>query len=91
MLHRAIRENGYALGIHGSVSRDGKGNDLDLIAVPEEFCVTPSEEMDRIMCDLIGAQPVQQEPNRGLLEPGRAHAYWKTAAESISGIVSQLR
>ena len=67
VLHPAFRENGYALAVHGSVSRDGKGNDLDLIAVPEELCVTPPEEMERIMCDLIGAQPAQQEPNRGLL------------------------
>jgi hypothetical protein len=47
VLHPAFRENGYALAMHGSVSRDGKGNDLDLIAVPEELCVTPSEEMER--------------------------------------------
>ena len=39
------------------------------------------------MCDLIGAQSAQQEPNRGCLEPGRAHAYWKLAAESIWSIV----
>jgi hypothetical protein len=67
VLHPAFRENGYALAMHGSVSRDGKGNDLDLIAVPEELCMTPPEEMERMMCDLIGAQPAQQEPNRGLL------------------------
>jgi hypothetical protein len=67
VLHPAFRENGYALAMHGSVSRDGKGNDLDLVAVPEELCVTPPEEMERMMCDLIGAQPAQQEPNRGLL------------------------
>ena len=29
--------------------------------------MTPPEEMERIMCDLIGAQSAQQEPNRGLL------------------------
>ena len=29
VLHPAFRENGYALAMHGSVSRDGKGNDLD--------------------------------------------------------------
>ena len=67
VLHPGFRENGYALAMHGSVSRDGKGNDLDLIAVPEELCMTPPEEMERMMCDLIGAQPAQQEPNRGLL------------------------
>jgi hypothetical protein len=32
-LHPTFRENGYALAMHGSVSRDGQGNDLDLIAV----------------------------------------------------------
>ena len=53
VLHPAFRENGYALAMHGSVSRDGKGNDLDLIAVPEELCVTPPDGMERIMCDLI--------------------------------------
>ena len=47
VLHPAFRENGYALAMHGSVSRDGKGNDLDLMAVPEELCVTPPEEMER--------------------------------------------
>ena len=66
-LHPTFRENGYALPMHGSVSRDGQGNDLDLIAVPEELCVTPPEEMERLMCDLIGAQPAQQKPKRGLL------------------------
>jgi hypothetical protein len=66
-LHPTFRENGYALAMHGSVSREGQGNDLDLIAVPEELCVTPPEEMEHLMCDLIGAQPAQQEANRGLL------------------------
>ena len=47
VLHPAFRENGYALAMHGSVSRDGKGNDLDLIAVPEELCVTSPEASAR--------------------------------------------
>src|SRR5580704_17321642 len=67
VLHPAFRENGYALAMHGSVSRDGKGNDLDLIAVPEELCATPPEEMERIMCDLIGATAVQDAPFQGTL------------------------
>lgn len=67
VLHRPFRVNGYALAMHGSVSRDGKGNDLDLIAVPEQLCVTPPEEMERMMCDLIGAHPVQANPIHGLL------------------------
>ena len=34
---------------------------------------------------------LNKSPTGGCLEPGRAHAYWKTAAESIWSIVSQLR
>jgi hypothetical protein len=67
VLHPPFRANGYALTMHGSVSRDGKGNDLDLIAIPMELCVTPPEEMERIMCVMIGATAVQDAPFQGTL------------------------
>jgi hypothetical protein len=41
LLDLRFRENGFAVTLHGSVSLGGKGNDLDLIAVPMELAVTP--------------------------------------------------
>ena len=67
LLDVRYRENGYALTLHGSVLVSGKGNDLDLIAVPMEVAVTPPEEMERIMCELLDATPVPVEPRLGLL------------------------
>jgi hypothetical protein len=60
VLHPAFRENGYALAIHGSASRDGKGNDLDLIAVPEELCVKlPVHLADRRPMSNVFALPLR--------------------------------
>jgi hypothetical protein len=67
LLHEAFRDNGYALTLHGSVSRNGRGNDLDLIAVPMEVAVTPPEQMEQLMCKLLGANPLPDEPRHGLL------------------------
>jgi hypothetical protein len=66
-LHQAFLDNGYALALHGSVSRNGAGNDLDLIAVPMELSVPPPEQMEQIMCTLLGATPLPEEPRHGLL------------------------
>ena len=66
-LHKPFRDNGYALTLHGSVLVDGKGNDLDLIAVPMELSVTPPEEMEHIMCELLGARALPEEPRHGIL------------------------
>jgi hypothetical protein len=67
LLHQAFHKNGYALTLHGSVSRNGTGNDLDLIAVPMELSVSPPEEMEQVMCRLLGATPLPEEPIHGLL------------------------
>lgn len=67
LLDMRFRENGYAVTLHGSVSLGGKGNDLDLIAVPMELAVTPPEDMERILCDVLGAMPLPVEPRVGLL------------------------
>ena len=59
-----------AVGLDGygeSVLRNGKGNDLDLIAVPMELSVTPPEEMERIMCERLDAKALPEEPKLGLL------------------------
>jgi hypothetical protein len=67
LLHEAFRDNVYALSLHGSVVVNGRGNDLDLIAVPMELAVTPPEAMEQIMCELLRATPVPGEPKHGLL------------------------
>jgi hypothetical protein len=61
-------KNGYSLALHGSVPAHGKGNDLDLLAVPAELPkdVTPPEQMDRIMCRVINAKP-DGDPSKGVL------------------------
>lgn len=66
-VHEAFRKNGYALTMHGSVLVRGQGNDLDLIAVPMEFIVTPPEQMEGVMCELLDAKPVPREPVHGAL------------------------
>lgn len=66
MLEGPFWEHGYTLALSGSVAAHGKGNDLDLLAVPVEPCVTAPEIMERIMCDLLGGAP-DGNPKRGLL------------------------
>jgi hypothetical protein len=67
LLDKPFRDNGYALTLHGSVLVKGRGNDLDLIAVPMELSVTPPEEMEHIMCEILGASALPEEPRHGLL------------------------
>ena len=61
-------KHGYLLAVYGSVVARGKGNDLDLIAVPTELPndVTPPEQMDPIMCQIIQAKP-DGGPRKGVL------------------------
>jgi hypothetical protein len=66
LLAEPFRENGYTLAIHGSVPAQGKGRDLDLIAVPAALAVTQPEIMERLMCELLRASP-DGEPSGGLL------------------------
>ena len=66
LLGKPFRENGYCLALHGSVPEQGKGNDLDLLAVPADLTATPPEEMEHLMCALLHASPFE-EPRRGLL------------------------
>lgn len=66
LLAEPFRENGYTLAIHGSVAAQGKGHDLDLIAVPAALTVTQPETMERLMCELLQASP-DGEPSGGLL------------------------
>jgi hypothetical protein len=51
VLTEPFRENGYTLALHGSVARQGTGNDVDLLAVPATPTVTPPEDMERLMRD----------------------------------------
>ena len=63
-----FREKGYGIAMHGSVPKQGEGNDLDLVAIPKELAVPPPEEMERVMCKLLDAQPLAEEPRAdGLL------------------------
>jgi len=57
LLTKPFWENGYSLALYGSVPAQGKGNDLDLLAVPAELVVTPPEKMERLMCELLRATP----------------------------------
>ena len=66
-LAKPFRSNGYTLALYGSVSQRGNGNDLDLLAVPAELTGTPPEEMEKLMCRLLNAKPVPEEPREGLL------------------------
>jgi hypothetical protein len=66
LLGKPFRDNGYSLALFGSVPEQGRGNDLDLIAVPAELNVTPPETMEQIMCDVLNATPFE-EPRLGLL------------------------
>lgn len=62
LLAKPFRDKGYRLAVHGSVPEQGKGNDLDLLAIPSELAVPPPEEMEQLMCNLLGAQPVPEDP-----------------------------
>jgi hypothetical protein len=66
LLATPFLDNGYSLALCGSVPARGNGNDLDLLAVPTEVTATPPEEMERLMCKLLGATPFE-EPRTGLL------------------------
>ena len=66
LLAKPFWDNGYSLALYGSVPAQGKGNDLDLLAVPAELTVTPPEEMEQFMCNLLHATPFE-EPRKGLL------------------------
>jgi len=66
LLIKPFKENGYYIALHGSVSELGKGNDLDLIAVPGDHVMTQPERMERIMCAILGATPFE-EPRSGSL------------------------
>ena len=79
-----------AVTLHGSVSLGGKGNDLDLIAVPMELAVTPPEDMERILCDVLGAAPLRVEPRGGYSELGLGRASCQTAIKSTLNIGAPL-
>ena len=66
LLTKPFWENGYSIALYGSVPAQGKGNDLDLLAVPAELAVTPPEKMERLMCELLRATP-DGEPRKGVL------------------------
>src|SRR6266851_3746929 len=63
LLTKPFWENGYSLALYGSVPAQGKGNDLDLLAVPAELVVTPPEKMERLMCELRHAYQERIEAN----------------------------
>lgn len=85
LLAEPFRENGYTLAIHGSVPAQGKGHDLDLIAVPAALAVTQPEIMERLMCELLRAWP-DGEPSAGLLGDWSRAFILEDATRSICNI-----
>ena len=57
IIQKLANKHGYALCIHGSVTRD-----FDLIAVPFESKVSPHIDLLRDIRDAVGLEPVNGQP-----------------------------
>jgi len=66
-LAEPFRDRGYRIAMHGSVPKQGDGDDLDLVAIPNELAVPPPAEMEKVMHRLLDAQPYGDAREEGLL------------------------
>lgn len=66
-LSRVARDKGYALALHGSLSRD-----MDVIAVPWVKDAAPEDELVKAICESMGGVV---EQNRMLKRPHGRHSW----------------